>query len=74
MISFIPIISNIKNMYNTEASLKYFIVQVLASATLLFIVVMKTLTEDLFTFERSPYTPIIICTPLLLKSGAAPLH
>jgi len=34
----------------------------------------KTLTEDLFTFETNPYTPIIICTPLLLKSGAAPLH
>jgi NADH:ubiquinone oxidoreductase subunit 2 (subunit N) len=65
---------NDKNMYNTEASLKYFIVQVLASATLLFIVVIQTLTEDLFTFERNPYTPIIICTPLLLKSGAAPFH
>lgn len=74
LISFIPLMSNVKNIYNTEASLKYFIVQVLASATLLFIVVMKTLTEDLFTFEINPYTPIIICTPLLLKSGAAPLH
>jgi NADH:ubiquinone oxidoreductase subunit 2 (subunit N) len=66
--------SNVKNMYNTEASLKYFILQVLASATLLFIVVIKTLTEDFFTFERNSYTPIIICTPLLLKSGAAPFH
>jgi len=74
LISFIPLMSNVKNMYNTEASLKYFIVQVLASATLLFLVVIKTLTEDLFTFEISSYTPIIICTPLLLKSGAAPLH
>nr|URH16684.1 NADH dehydrogenase subunit 2 [Cavitermes tuberosus] len=74
LMSFIPLMSNVKNMYNTEASLKYFIVQVLASATLLFLVVMKTLTEDLFTFEMSSYTPMIICTPLLLKSGAAPLH
>nr|YP_009351703.1 NADH dehydrogenase subunit 2 [Microcerotermes serrula]AQP30431.1 NADH dehydrogenase subunit 2 [Microcerotermes serrula] len=74
LMSFIPLMSSVKNMYNTEASLKYFIVQVLASATLLFMVVMKTLTEDLFTFEISPYTPMIICTPLLLKSGAAPLH
>nr|YP_009350598.1 NADH dehydrogenase subunit 2 [Araujotermes parvellus]AQP27448.1 NADH dehydrogenase subunit 2 [Araujotermes parvellus] len=74
LMSFIPLMSNVKNMYNTEASLKYFIVQVLASATLLFMVVMKTLTEDLFTFESSSYTPMIICTPLLLKSGAAPLH
>nr|AQP28196.1 NADH dehydrogenase subunit 2 [Nasutitermes longirostris] len=74
LMSFIPLMSNVKNMYNTEASLKYFIVQVLASATLLFMVVMKTLTEDFFTFESSMYTPMIICTPLLLKSGAAPLH
>nr|YP_009351755.1 NADH dehydrogenase subunit 2 [Nasutitermes macrocephalus]AQP30611.1 NADH dehydrogenase subunit 2 [Nasutitermes macrocephalus] len=74
LMSFIPLMSNVKNMYNTEASLKYFIVQVLASATLLFMVVMKTLTEDLFTFESSTYAPMIICTPLLLKSGAAPLH
>nr|YP_009351053.1 NADH dehydrogenase subunit 2 [Anhangatermes macarthuri]AQP28465.1 NADH dehydrogenase subunit 2 [Anhangatermes macarthuri] len=74
LMSFIPLMSNIKNMYNTEASLKYFIVQVLASATLLFMVVMKTLMEDLFTFESSTYTSMIICTPLLLKSGAAPLH
>nr|YP_009350858.1 NADH dehydrogenase subunit 2 [Pseudacanthotermes militaris]AQP27962.1 NADH dehydrogenase subunit 2 [Pseudacanthotermes militaris] len=74
LMSFIPLMSNVKNMYNTEASLKYFIVQVLASATLLFMVVMKTLTEDLFTMEGTAYTPMIICTPLLLKSGAAPLH
>nr|WNL54342.1 NADH dehydrogenase subunit 2 [Amitermes messinae] len=74
LMSFIPLMSNVKNMYNTEASLKYFIVQVLASATLLFMVVMKTLTEGLFTFEESMYTPMIICTPLLLKSGAAPFH
>nr|QXT44635.1 NADH dehydrogenase subunit 2 [Anoplotermes sp. J02] len=74
LMSFIPLMSNVKNMYNTEASLKYFIVQVLASATLLFMVVMKTLTEDLFSFGSNLYTPMIICTPLLLKSGAAPLH
>nr|YP_009351339.1 NADH dehydrogenase subunit 2 [Postsubulitermes parviconstrictus]AQP29312.1 NADH dehydrogenase subunit 2 [Postsubulitermes parviconstrictus] len=74
LMSFIPLMSNVKNMYNTEASLKYFIVQVLASATLLFMVVMKTLLEDLFTFESNTYTSAIICTPLLLKSGAAPLH
>nr|YP_009350975.1 NADH dehydrogenase subunit 2 [Cornitermes cumulans]AQP28235.1 NADH dehydrogenase subunit 2 [Cornitermes cumulans] len=74
LMSFIPLMSNVKNMYNTEASLKYFIIQVLASATLLFLVTMKTLTEDLFSFESNLYTSMIICTPLLLKSGAAPLH
>nr|URH16463.1 NADH dehydrogenase subunit 2 [Nitiditermes sp.] len=74
LMSFIPLMSNVKNMYNTEASLSYFIVQVLASATLLFMVVMKTLTEDLFSFDSNPYAPMVISTPLLLKSGAAPFH
>jgi len=27
-----------------------------------------------FTFERTLYTPIIICTPFLLKTGTAPLQ
>ena len=64
-----------KNKYNTEALLNYFTVQVLASSTLLFIVMIKTLTEDLFTFERNPYTPIIIRIPLLhhyLRNTRAP--
>jgi len=47
---------------------------VLASGKPLFTVLIKTLTEDLFTIERNLYTPVIICTPLLLKSGAAPLQ
>nr|QAX91233.1 NADH dehydrogenase subunit 2 [Schedorhinotermes sarawakensis] len=74
LMSFIPLMSNIKNMYNTEASLKYFIVQVLASATLMFVVTMKASTEGLFTHTETFSTSMLICTPLLLKSGAAPLH
>nr|AIY61568.1 NADH dehydrogenase subunit 2 [Prorhinotermes canalifrons] len=76
LMSFIPLMSNIKNMYNTEAALKYFLIQVLASATLLFMVVLKTTTEELFTLSDTlmSYSPMIVCTPLLLKMGAAPLH
>jgi len=33
LISFIPLISNVKNMYNTKSSLKYFIVHVLIFCT-----------------------------------------
>jgi hypothetical protein len=60
-------------MYNTEASLKYFAAQVLASTTLLFIAAVKTLTEDFFSFETNRYTPTVICTPLLLKKVEQPL-
>jgi hypothetical protein len=37
-------------------------------------VIKLWLTEDFFSFEKNFYKPIVICTPLLLKSGAAPLH
>jgi NADH:ubiquinone oxidoreductase subunit 2 (subunit N) len=50
--------SNVKNIYNTEASLKYFIIQVLASATLLFLVTIKTLTEDLFLPATITHVPV----------------
>jgi len=34
---------------------------------LLLIAVIKTLTEDVFIFPETPYTPIIICKLLLLQ-------
>nr|ATL76492.1 NADH dehydrogenase subunit 2 [Stylotermes sp. Chi-131] len=74
LMSFIPLMNNTKNMYNTEAALKYFIIQVMASATLLFMVTMKTTSEDLFTFTDNLFTPMVVCSPLFLKTGAAPLH
>ena len=57
-----------KILYNTEASLKYFVIQVFASAMLLILVVKKRLTEDLFAFDWNLYTPINFCTPVELYS------
>nr|WES82309.1 NADH dehydrogenase subunit 2 [Glyptotermes angustus] len=72
LMSFIPIMSSQENIYTTEASLKYFLVQALASSTLLFMVIMKTLADQtLLTNKLFSYT---MMTPLLLKMGAAPLH
>jgi NADH-ubiquinone oxidoreductase chain 2 len=42
LMSFIPLISSQENIYTTEASLKYFLVQALASSSLLFLVLIKT--------------------------------
>nr|YP_006504039.1 NADH dehydrogenase subunit 2 [Cryptocercus relictus]AFM92539.1 NADH dehydrogenase subunit 2 [Cryptocercus relictus] len=74
LMSFIPLMSNSKNTYTTESSLKYFIIQAMASSFLLFIVVMKAMTEDMFTMGNDNINTMIIMTPLLLKSGAAPFH
>nr|URX54357.1 NADH dehydrogenase subunit 2 [Calcaritermes nigriceps] len=72
LMSFIPLMSSQENIYTTEASLKYFLIQALASSTLLFLVIMKALMSQPHSLmDMNPY---VIMTPLLLKMGAAPLH
>nr|AVN67645.1 NADH dehydrogenase subunit 2 [Parcoblatta lata] len=74
LLSFIPIMSSNQNIYTTEASLKYFLIQALASSILLFLVILKTMINDLFYMFNSTINSTIMNTPLLLKSGAAPFH
>nr|WGO58003.1 NADH dehydrogenase subunit 2 [Rhabdoblatta densimaculata] len=74
LLSFIPLMSNNNNVYTTEAALKYFLIQALASSSLLFIIISKSLIESMFTVLNSSLTSIMISTPLLMKSGAAPMH
>nr|URX53980.1 NADH dehydrogenase subunit 2 [Epicalotermes sp. 1 AB-2022a] len=73
LMSFIPLMTSQENVFTTEASLKYFIIQALASATLLFLVVMKALVSLNLPAGGEEYK-YLIATPLLLKVGAAPLH
>nr|UQJ75209.1 NADH dehydrogenase subunit 2 [Allotermes cf. paradoxus] len=73
LMSFIPLMSSQENIFTTEASLKYFIIQALASSVLLFLVVMKALISPNLSTGLSIYEHVIM-VPLLLKMGAAPLH
>nr|YP_010946752.1 NADH dehydrogenase subunit 2 [Pseudophoraspis kabakovi]WGO57509.1 NADH dehydrogenase subunit 2 [Pseudophoraspis kabakovi] len=74
LLSFIPLMSNNDNMLMTEAALKYFLIQALASSSLLFVVISKSMVESMFTILNLPLSSVMISTPLLMKSGAAPLH
>jgi NADH-ubiquinone oxidoreductase chain 2 len=62
-----------ENIFTTEALLKYFIIQALASSSLLFLVLLETLVNQNLITGRNIHEYVII-TPLLLKIGAAPLH
>nr|URX54071.1 NADH dehydrogenase subunit 2 [Neotermes sp. 2 AB-2022a] len=73
LMSFIPLMSSQENIYTTEASLKYFIIQALASSTLMFLVMMKALSSQSLPLSKEVYEYTIMI-PLLLKMGAAPLH
>nr|QZP41218.1 NADH dehydrogenase subunit 2 [Geoscapheus dilatatus] len=74
LLSFIPLMINNNNTFTTEAALKYFLIQALSSSSLLFIILSKSFIESMFSLINSSLTSIIIVTPLLMKSGAAPLH
>nr|WGO57951.1 NADH dehydrogenase subunit 2 [Hemithyrsocera vittata] len=73
LLSFIPLISSQENIYTTEASLKYFLIQALASVILLFLIISKAMIENMFSIFQSTLTTLMI-TPLFLKSGMAPFH
>nr|UQJ75170.1 NADH dehydrogenase subunit 2 [Marginitermes cactiphagus] len=73
LMSFIPLMSSQENIFTTEASLKYFIIQALASSSLMFLVMMKALANNSPMMEISIHEYMIMI-PLFLKMGAAPMH
>nr|WBR65691.1 NADH dehydrogenase subunit 2 [Layahima sp. 2 YZ-2022a]WBR65704.1 NADH dehydrogenase subunit 2 [Layahima sp. 2 YZ-2022a] len=73
LLSFIPLLSNLKNLTSTESSLKYFIVQALASTTLLFVVLLLSFSQN-YHFDYHSHLNIILNSALLMKMGAAPFH
>lgn len=74
MLSFIPLLRDNNNSISTEASLKYFLTQALASTVLLFSSILLILKNNINTEINESFTSIIIISALLLKRGAAPFH
>nr|QWQ55664.1 NADH dehydrogenase subunit 2 [Microconema clavata] len=74
LLSFIPLMSNTKNIMSTEASLKYFLVQAIASSLLLFSLIMMFLLSNMSILLNQEVFLLLISSALLLKMGAAPFH
>nr|APX40486.1 NADH dehydrogenase subunit 2 [Longitarsus membranaceus] len=73
LLSIIPLFKSHKNSFPTEASLKYFITQALASTIILFsIITSMNLTE--FFNDYNYWMMMILNSALLTKLGAAPFH
>nr|BCD58798.1 NADH dehydrogenase subunit 2 [Lethe sicelis] len=72
LLSFIPLISNSNNLLNSEAALKYFLTQAIASINFLFsIIISLFLMKNFFT---NNFISILINSSLLMKMGSAPFH
>nr|SPP23446.1 NADH dehydrogenase subunit 2 [Graphium androcles] len=72
LLSFIPLISNSKNLLSSEAALKYFLTQSIASINFLFVILMKMIL--LKNFEMNNFISIMINSSMLMKMGSAPFH
>nr|WAX39220.1 NADH dehydrogenase subunit 2 [Anaplecta sp. 8 ZQW-2020] len=73
LLSFIPIMSSTDDMMTTEASMKYFIVQAMASSILIFMITTLHLMK-MYKTDSSSYSTMLMNIPLLVKLGAAPFH
>nr|QVT11004.1 NADH dehydrogenase subunit 2 [Marumba sperchius] len=72
LLSFIPLISNSNNLLSSEASLKYFLTQSIASMNFLFSILIKFFLMK--NFEMNNFISIMINSSLLMKMGSAPFH
>nr|QJS34736.1 NADH dehydrogenase subunit 2 [Lucanus chengyuani] len=73
LLSFMPLICSNKNVLSSEAALKYFITQAMASSLLLFSLILLSMDSPHF-IEPESILNLALNTSLLLKMGAAPLH
>nr|QZZ18215.1 NADH dehydrogenase subunit 2 [Hasora schoenherr] len=72
LLSFIPLISNSNNLMSSEAALKYFLTQSIASINFLFSILLKLIL--LKNFEMNNLFSILINSSMLMKMGSAPFH
>nr|YP_009428548.1 NADH dehydrogenase subunit 2 [Euproctis similis]AMJ17403.1 NADH dehydrogenase subunit 2 [Euproctis similis] len=71
LLSFIPLISNSNNLFSTEASLKYFLVQSIASINFLFFILMIMIFKNLL---MNSFLMVLINFTMLMKMGSVPFH
>lgn len=69
--SFIPLIIRQKNLFSSEASLKYFLTQALASSVFFFSIICLFF---ILNYKFYNFNLVLISSAILLKIGAAPFH
>nr|YP_010417700.1 NADH dehydrogenase subunit 2 [Junonia westermanni]USF17859.1 NADH dehydrogenase subunit 2 [Junonia westermanni] len=72
LLSFIPLMSNPNNLLNSEASLKYFLTQSIASINFLFSILLNLFLMK--NFFMNDILSILINSSLLMKMGSIPFH
>nr|YP_010535831.1 NADH dehydrogenase subunit 2 [Luprops yunnanus]UYB79043.1 NADH dehydrogenase subunit 2 [Luprops yunnanus] len=74
MLAIIPIFSSQKNMLSNESTIKYFIIQAMASMILLMAAISMLTLQSFLNQQLSPWSNLMMNLALLIKMGAAPFH
>nr|AML26689.1 NADH dehydrogenase subunit 2 [Nitidulidae sp. BMNH 1274727] len=74
LLSIIPLMNNSKNMYPSEASIKYFITQVIASSLILIAIMINLNMLEYIPQYFNLYLNMMMNSGFLMKMGAAPFH
>nr|YP_011004702.1 NADH dehydrogenase subunit 2 [Perinereis wilsoni]WPT28342.1 NADH dehydrogenase subunit 2 [Perinereis wilsoni] len=72
LLSFIPLIASSRTLQETEASVKYFIIQAIGSGLMLTAGIMSINPVTLFNFHN--LIPVIFFISMIIKLGMAPCH
>ena len=74
LLSFIPLSIKSNNLFSSEASLKYFLTQALASRTLLFSIILFSFKIEWNSYLNLNIINLIFASSLIIKRGVAPFH
>nr|YP_010498961.1 NADH dehydrogenase subunit 2 [Polypedilum henicurum]UWR98457.1 NADH dehydrogenase subunit 2 [Polypedilum henicurum] len=74
LLSFIPLMMKTNNLFSSEASLKYFLTQALASSVLLFFIIFFSMMSYNNLFKINAIMNIIFASSFMMKIGMAPFH
>nr|YP_010728476.1 NADH dehydrogenase subunit 2 [Stictochironomus rosenschoeldi]WEF49717.1 NADH dehydrogenase subunit 2 [Stictochironomus rosenschoeldi] len=74
LLSFIPLTMKHNNLYSSEASLKYFLTQALASSLLLFSIIFFYMFYLKFNLMYMTFMNMMFSSILMMKMGMAPFH
>nr|WMQ52322.1 NADH dehydrogenase subunit 2 [Ceutorhynchus albosuturalis] len=74
LMGLMPLMANLNKKYSSEATIKYFLIQVLASSLFLFSSTILSTQIMAYGLEVNNMDSFMLCSALLLKIGAAPFH
>nr|AOY39112.1 NADH dehydrogenase subunit 2 [Chelonarium sp. BMNH 840450] len=74
LLSIIPILTSINNSLSSEAAMKYFIIQAMASTALLMSMILMFKNLIISSHEMKSSIMMILNSSVLTKMGAAPFH